>query len=84
MWLESAKREKLLTILKSWIRVGTRGMAGIPYKEFELVVAKLWHAVTFIPAGVGLLSPCNRILKLHPAFVYLHKNRKVLNAIKGC
>ncbi len=37
-----------------------------------------------IPAGVGLLSPCNRILKLHLAFVYLHENRKVLYAIKGC
>jgi hypothetical protein len=84
MWLELSKREKLLTILKSWIQVGTRGMAGLPFKEFELVVAKLWHAFTCIPAGVGLLSPCNWILKLHPALVYLHKNCKVLIAIKGC
>ncbi len=52
--------------------------------QFELVVAKLWHAFTCIPAGVGLLSPCNWILKLHPAFVYLHTNRNVLNEIKGC
>ncbi len=64
--------------------MGTRGTAGMPFKEFESVMAKLWHAFTCIPAGVGLLSPCNRILKLHPAFLYLHKNRKVLNAIKGC
>jgi hypothetical protein len=84
MRLESAKREKLFTILKGWIRAGTRGTDGIPFKEFELVVAKLWHAFTCIPAGLGLLSPCNRILKLHPAFVYLHTNRKKLNAIKGC
>jgi hypothetical protein len=27
MWLESAKREKLLTILKGWIRTGKRGSA---------------------------------------------------------
>jgi hypothetical protein len=84
MWLESAKREKLLTILKSWIQVGTRGTAGISFKGFKSVVAKLWHAFVCIPAGVGLLSPCNQILKLHPSFVYLHKNCKVLIAIKGC
>jgi hypothetical protein len=84
MWLESAKREKLLTILKSWIWVGTRGMAGIPFKEFKSIRAKLWHTFTCIPAGVHLLSPCNQILRLHPVFVYLHKNCKVLNAIKGC
>jgi hypothetical protein len=81
MWLESAKREKLLTILKGWIRAGTRGTAGIPFKEFESVVAKLWHTFTCIPAGVGLLSPCNQILKLYPAFMYLHTNRKVLNVL---
>ncbi len=70
MWLESAKREKLLSILKGWIWAGTRGTAGILFKEFEFVVAKLRHAFTCIPARVGLLSPCNQILKLHPAFVY--------------
>jgi hypothetical protein len=84
MWLDSAKKEKLLTLLKSWIRVGMMGMAGIPFKEFELVMAKTQPAFTCIPAGAGLLSPCNRILKLHLAFVYLHKNCKVLTTIKGC
>ena len=34
MWLESAKREKLLTILRGWTRTGRRGTAGIPFKEF--------------------------------------------------
>jgi hypothetical protein len=81
MWLELAKREKLLTILKGWIRLGTRGAAGIIFKEFELVATK---AFTCIPAGVGLFLSCNWILKFRPAFVYLHKNCKVLNAIKGC
>jgi hypothetical protein len=60
MWLEAAKREKLLTVLKRWIRLGRRGTAGIPFKEFESVTAKLCHAFTCIPAGVELLSPCNR------------------------
>jgi hypothetical protein len=51
MWLEAAKREKLLTILKGWIRTGTRGSAGIPFGEFESTIAKLRHAFTCIPAG---------------------------------
>ncbi len=60
-----------------------RGTAGIPFEEFESAVAKIWHAFMCIPTGVSLLSPCNRILKFHPAFVYLHTNRKILNAIRG-
>ncbi len=84
MWLESAKREKLLTILKGWVCSGMQGTTGILFKQFEVVMAKIWHAFTCIPAGVGLLSPCNRILKLCPAFVYLHTNCKVLNVVKGC
>ena len=84
MWLEATKRETLLTILKGWVQAGRRGTAGIQFNEFESVMAKLCHAFTCIPAGVGLLSPCNRILKLRPHHVYLHKNVRVLNAIEGC
>ncbi len=84
MWLEAAKRETLLTILKGWIRTGRRGTAGISFTEFESVTAKLRHAFTCIPAGAGLLSPCNRILKLKPHHVYLHKNPRILTAIEGC
>ncbi len=84
MWLEQAKREKLLTVLKGWVRAGKWGMAGIPFKEFESVTAKLRHAFTCIPAGVGLLSPCNWILQVNPRTVYLHRNKPVLTAIKGC
>jgi hypothetical protein len=57
MWLEVAKREKLLTVLKGWLCSSKQGTAGIPFNEFESVVAKLCHAFTCIPAGVGLLSP---------------------------
>ena len=55
MWLEDAKREKLLTILTGWIRTGIKGTAGIAFKEFESIVAKIRHAFTCIPAGVALL-----------------------------
>jgi hypothetical protein len=73
MWLEEAKREKLLTILKGWIRTGKRGTTGIPFTKFESTIAKIRHAFTCIPAGVGLLSPCNRLLAKRPSYVYFHK-----------
>jgi hypothetical protein len=64
MWLEAAKWEKLLIVLNGWVCLGRRGTAGILFKEFKSVTAKLCHAFTCIPVGVGLLSPCNCILKL--------------------
>jgi hypothetical protein len=72
MWLEAAKQEKLLAVLKGWVCLGRWGTVGIPVKEFELVAAKLHHAFTCIPAGVGLLSPCNHVLKLRPPQVNLN------------
>ncbi len=62
MWLESAKRNQLLTILHSWIRTSKQSTHGIPFKEFESVLAKIRHAFTALPAGLGLLSPCNEVL----------------------
>jgi hypothetical protein len=62
MWLETAKRDQLLTILHSWIHILERSAQGIPFKEFESVLAKIQHAFTALPAGVGLLSPCNAVL----------------------
>ena len=41
MWLEAAKCEKLLTILRGWIRTGHKGTSGIPFKEFESTIAKI-------------------------------------------
>jgi hypothetical protein len=84
MWLKVAKREKLLTVLNGWIRSGKWGTPGVLVNEFELVVAKFCHAFTCILAGVGLLLPCNRILKVQPPYVYFHCNVKALNAIEGC
>ena len=83
MWLEEAKREKLLTVLKGWIRMASRER-GIAFTEFRSVTAKIRHAFTCIPQGVALLSPCNRILKREPRYVYLHRNEQLLRSIKGC
>jgi hypothetical protein len=84
LWLEAAKREKLLTTLHTWIRMASRGHGGIPFKQFEITIAKLRHAFTAIPAGVGLLSPCNRILAKKPPIVWLTSQKQVLAAIIGC
>ena len=83
MWLEEAKREKLLTVLKGWIRMASRER-GIAFTEFRSIIAKIRHAFTCIPQGVALLSPCNRMLKVEPPYVYLHKNEQLLQSIRGC
>ncbi len=62
MWLEEEKRAKFLTILHSWLRAGEREH-GLPFVEFESVVAKLRHAFTALPGGWGLFLPCTRLLK---------------------
>lgn len=81
IWLQEDKRSALLLILKGWLRSSRRSNAGIPFKVFESVTAKLRHAFTTIPAGLGLLSPCNRILALRPAHVFLHRNKELYGAI---
>jgi hypothetical protein len=63
IWFEEAKRAHLLTVLHGWIRASRTGSTGIPFKEFETVVAKIRHAFTAIPAGRGLITPCNKILQ---------------------
>jgi hypothetical protein len=69
MWLEMAKRDQLLTILHSWILTSKHSAQGIQFKEFESVLAKIRHAFTALPAGVGLLSPCNAVLQKKPDIV---------------
>jgi hypothetical protein len=82
MWLEEQKRAKLLPTLHSWIRAGDC-KRGIPFKEFESVVAKLRHTFTALPGGQGLLSPFNRLLKKQPRVVYFQHNKPLLLAISN-
>jgi hypothetical protein len=60
----------------------TRAKRGVPFVEFELVMAKLRHAFTALREGCGLLSPCNWVIKKQPQVVYLHKNGLLLEAIQ--
>ncbi len=63
LWLEEGKRNQILTILHSWLCTTARGHHAISFKEFESVVARLRHVFTALPAGLGLLLPCNAILR---------------------
>jgi hypothetical protein len=83
MWLEKEKRAKLLTILHSWLRAGSLNR-GIPFGEFQSVIAKVRHAFTALPGGRGLLSLCNRLLKRRPPVVYFHRNASLHAAISNC
>jgi len=83
MWLEEEKRAKLLTIFFSCLRAGSFNH-GIPFREFELVIAKVRHVFTALPGGRGLLSPCNSLLQKHPPVVYLHRNDSLHAAISNC
>ena len=81
LWLEAPKRDTLLTVLHHWLRASRASNAGIPFPEFESVTAKLRHAFLAIPAGKGLLSPCNRLLRKRPPFIFLHRNRPLRTAL---
>ncbi len=83
MWLKEEKQAKLLTILHSWLQAGTQNR-GVPFVEFESVVAILRHAFTVLPGGWGLLSPFNRLLKCCQPVVYFHCNKPLHSAISNC
>ena len=82
IWLEEEKRAALLTILQGWLRSSRRSRGGISLGEFESVTAKLRHAFTALPAGKGLLSPCNWVLRKRPPIVFLHQNKGLYEAIE--
>ena len=84
MQLEEPKREFLLAILHKWLRGADKKGGAVPFNEFESVVAKLRHSFTAIPAGVGLLSPCNKLLRKRPAVVWLGKNKELRTALDNC
>jgi hypothetical protein len=83
LWLEEPKRLALLAILKGWLRTSRISSRGIPFDEFYSVNTKVRHAFTTIPAGHGLLSHCNDVLRIEPTFVLLQKNQELYNAIES-
>ena len=84
IWLEQDKRDALITILTGWLRTGRDKNFGIPFSEFQSVVAKVRHAFLTIPAGRGLMSQFNTILRTQPSRVFLHRNEALRIAITEC
>jgi len=84
IWLEKPKRDALLEMLRMWIRKASKGKEGILFVEFQSVISKLRHAFVSIPNGRGLLTPCNQVLRGEPKYIFLHRNDKLLTAIKDC
>eukprot|EP00956_Cyclotella_meneghiniana_P025446 scaffold53123_cov73-Cyclotella_meneghiniana.AAC.1 len=82
MQLEEKKRTFLLGVLQKWLRTEKSKTAGIELSEFESVIAKIRHGFMCIPAGRGLLSPCNKILAKRPPRVYLHRNKRLSTALR--
>jgi hypothetical protein len=73
----------LLTILHGWLRGARRNAkgVGIPFPEFESVTQKLRHAFFSIPAGNGLLTPCNDVVRRRPRTVYMKEGSKLYSAL---
>eukprot|EP00956_Cyclotella_meneghiniana_P024898 scaffold50779_cov23-Cyclotella_meneghiniana.AAC.1 len=82
MILEEAKRGLLLMVLHKWIRTASRKTAGIEFTEFESVIYKIRHCFRSIPAGKGLLTPCNRVIAKRPSRVFLHRNERLTTALR--
>jgi hypothetical protein len=84
MILNVNKRELLLATLHKWIRSANRSRMGVPFAEFESVTSKLRHAFISVPAGKGLMTPYNKLLRLRPPVVYLHRNKPLLQVVNDC
>ena len=79
--LEVPKRKALLNTLQQWLRASQTSGAGVPFDQYESVLQKVRHAFFAIPAGQGLLSPCNHILQKCPPVVYFHQNKPLCTAM---
>ena len=84
VWLEDKKRDAILTVLTGWLRAGKDKRFGIAFSDFESLVAKIRHAFMTIPAGRGLMSPFNQILRAKPNRIFLHRNTKLRTALAEC
>eukprot|EP00986_Skeletonema_menzelii_P004917 scaffold1721_cov105-Skeletonema_menzelii.AAC.2 len=84
IWLTDEKRQALLKVLKGWLRQ-SRGSnpRGIPFDEFQSVLSKIRHAFTAFPAGKGLLSHCNDVMRTEPSFIHLRTNKELYEAISS-
>ncbi len=59
LWLKHKNKDKLLHMLHQWLWLSRKQNTGIPFDEFQSVISKLRHAFMALPAGNGLMLPCN-------------------------
>ncbi|KAL7524788.1 LOW QUALITY PROTEIN: hypothetical protein ACHAWF_001085 [Thalassiosira exigua] len=83
LWLSAENREALLLILETWIWGANKRRSWIPYDAFGSDVQKLHHAFMALSEGLRLFSPMNAVHRARPKFVYLHRNRSLLEAIRN-
>jgi hypothetical protein len=81
MILGNGKCEMLLEVLDRWVRSANGKMRPIEFQEFQSVVSKVCHAFKAILAGKGLMTPCNKLLRMQPKLVFLGRNEKLATAI---
>ena len=74
-WITEDLRTDILANLKKWIREVEHRKKDIRFEEFRTYVAKLRNSFIYIPAGKGILSPCNQVLG---------KESKMSSCIKTC
>ena len=74
----------MLAILHKWLQALSQSEAGTLFAEFESVLQKTRHAFRAIPCRWGLLTPCNKIIRLQPTLVYVHHNKALQHAIQDC
>ena len=65
IWLAEEKQAIIIATLKKWTLLSRRH-GGIPFTEFQTILAKLQHAFLTIPAGRSLLSPFYSVLAVQP------------------
>ena len=66
------------------LRSADKGTEAIPFTEFQSIISKLRHAFISTPNGNGMLSPCNRVMKGEPEFVFLNRDRFLRTAVEDC
>ena len=81
IWIIEDLSTDILNKFEKWIREVEHGKEGIPFEDFQTYLAKLRYAFITIPAGKGLLSPCNQMSVKEPNNIFLQGNKHLFSAI---
>jgi len=76
--LPAEKVEKILEAIKAMLR----SRSGTPFKAFQELMGKLYHASLGVPAGKGFMTPLNRQLAAAPKKVWFRKGSAQRQALE--